>query len=685
MQMFRQRKYLFAAAALVLVFAGCKGESPTAPTSTPIPTTTGGGTTPPTSANITITVSNTNPVVNSQSIITATVTDASGQPVPNGTAVEFDTNVGVFTEGNAQSVIRTTTNGVATATLTSATVGTATVSAIVANVKKTATVTFGAAPVTPPTPDTSPSITSITPNFGRPQGGETLTITGKNFRIPLRVLFDFGNGTIPKEATIISSTPTTIQVLTPSVDLGAGQQKVATIKLINEAGTATEVSVTGPTFTFQATVLTPKITTLAPASGPIDGGTRVVVFGEGFQSPIQVFFGAAEAQVLGPVLFNQFTVVAPAARDTTPQASGNFEGAVDIKVININSATNTTFTNGFRYVAKMQITTVSPVVGSAVGGTPVTINGTGFNDPLTVSIAGVRAQVIGVTGSQLVVRTGGLASPCAGATGPVVVTNTDNGDEAASTASQTFTYIAVKPVITSVVGAATPETIGSGVNVTVQDPGIGPLGSAIVGFTIGGIPVTSTPQTITTGTGSQVFVFPVPAAVQPLFPTVACTVGGLDGTQLGPVTLDVGFTNTTTGCTASAATVITIQPPSPNTCVVPPQPSVTTPAGGTCATPATASVTTVGFPRQTQTSIVISNGANAQPLNITSVALSGANASEFSIAPTTASNIPAGGSQTFTLTFLPATAGAKTATATFNTNSTTTPTLTVCITSTGAP
>src|SRR5437763_14807857 len=99
MQMFRQRKYLFTAAALVLVFAGCKGESPTAPSSTP-PTTTVGGVTPPTSANIALTVSSTNPLVNSTSIVTATVTDASGQPVANGTAVEFDTTLGVFTEGN---------------------------------------------------------------------------------------------------------------------------------------------------------------------------------------------------------------------------------------------------------------------------------------------------------------------------------------------------------------------------------------------------------------------------------------------------------------------------------------------------------------------------------------------------------------------------------------------------------
>lgn len=682
MQMFRQRKYLFAAAALVLVFAGCKGESPTAPNSGPT-TTVGGGVTPPTGANVTITASNTTPQVNGISTITATVTE-NNQPVANGTAVEFTTNLGTFTEGNAQTLIRTTTNGVATVTLTSATVGPATVSATVSNVKKTTTVTFSALPTQPQPPDTTPAITSINPTTGRPQGGEVVTINGKNFRTPLRVLFDFGAGTLPKDATIISSTGTTIQVLTPSVDLGVGQQKIAAIKLVNEVGTPNEFAVTGPNFTFQADVLTPKITTVSPTSGPIDGGTKVTIFGEGFQAPVQVFFGSAEAQVLN-VTFSQMTVISPNARDTNPNASGTVTGFVSVKIININSNTNVTAENVFRYIPKMAITTISPVIGSAVGGTQVRIDGTGFNDPLTVNIAGVRAQVISVSGTEILARTTGLASPCAGISGPVVVTNTDNGDEAASSSSQTFTYIAVLPLITSVVpGGSPPFTIGSPFTVTVQNPGIGPLGSALIGFTIGDKPVTPSPQTITTGTGSQIFTMSVPAGIT--FPTIACTVGAIAGTQSGPATVNVTFNNLTTACSNTAVNALTISPSAAAaTCVIPPQPSVTTPSGGSCATPPTASVTGVGFPTQTQTSIVISNGANAQPLNITSVALSGANASEFSIAPPTASNIPAGGSQTFTLTFVPTTAGAKTATATFNTNSSTTPTLTVCITATAAP
>jgi hypothetical protein len=681
MQMFRQRKYLFAAAALVLVFAGCKGESPTAPNSGP--TTTGGGVTPPTGANVTITASNSTPQVNGISTITATVTE-NNQPVPNGTAVEFTTNLGTFTEGNAQTLIRTTTNGIATVTLTSATVGPATVSATVSNVKKTTTVTFSALPTQPQPPDTTPAITSINPTTGRPQGGEVVTINGKNFRTPLRVLFDFGAGTIPKDATIISSTSTTIQVLTPSVDLGVGQQKIAAVKLVNEVGTPNEFAVTGPNFTFQAEVLTPKITTVAPTSGPIDGGTKVTIFGEGFQAPVQVFFGSAEAQVLN-VTFSQMTVISPTARDTTPDASGTFTGFVDVKVININSNTNVTAAKVFRYIPKMAITTISPVFGSAVGGTQVRIDGTGFNDPLTVNIAGVRAQVISVSGTQILARTTGLASPCTGTSGSVVVTNTDNGDEATSPSSQSFTYIAVNPLITAVVpGGSPPFTIGSPLTVTVQDPGVGPLGSAIVGFSIQDKPTTPSPQTINVGTGTQNFTMSVPAGIT--FPTLACTVGTLAGTQSGPATVNVTFTNITTSCTATATNALTIQPtPAAATCVTVPHATLTGPPQNCPITSnlSPASQTATGNATQT-VNITISNAATSSTLNLGAPAVTPVNGVVV-ISPNTAQQVPGGSTASYTFTIDPTAAGPDGATITFTTNDPAAPTITVTVCGTATP
>jgi hypothetical protein len=687
MQTLRQHKYLFAVAALVLVFAGCKGESPTAPSTTTTPTSTiGGGSTPPATVNINLGVTNATPQVNSTSVITATVTDSSGQPVANGTAVEFDTNLGTFTEGNAQTLIRTTTNGVATVTLTSALAGPATVSAIVANVKKTTTVTFSAIPVTPQPPDTSPSITGINPNFGRPQGGEVVTITGKNLRTPLRVLFDFGAGTTPKEATIISSTSTSIQVLTPSVDLGSGQQLTATVKVINEAGSPNEVTATGPTFTYQATVLTPKITILTPSSGPIDGGTRVVIYGEGFQSPVRVQFGFLngntwqDVQVLN-VLFNQITIITPRATDVQPNGSGTLTGPVDIRVTNITSATQVTLGNVFRYTAKMVITAISPTFGTALGGTQLRIEGQGFNDPLTVDIGSVRARVISVSGSEVVVSTGAVPIPCAGDIGnlAITVTNVDNGDTAISAPPQLFSYVAVNPSIVSV-GPGSVQ-VGSAVQVQVNNPGVGPLGTGLIQLSINGTSIGTSPNTISTGTGTQTFTGTVPLNF-PL-PTVACVSGTLQGTQFGSLIVPITFTNATTGCTASLSNAFTITPPTSNPCVVaPPVAAVTQPPNGTClaqtsptATPAAGTIT------------IANQGAvgASQPLNISNGQVTGPNAGDYTLAPMSASNVAAGTSQNFTVTFTPSAVGPRTATVTFTTNDPAHPVLTINLCGTGTP
>ena len=373
-----------------------------------------------------------------------------------------------------------------------------------------------------------------------------MAISGKNFKTPLRVIFDFGAGKTPKDATIISSTDTSIQVLTPSVDLGTGQQLIATVKVINQAGTTTEFTATGPTFTFQATVLTPKITTVSPTSGPIDGGTRVTVYGEGFQAPIQVFFGAAEAQVLGPVLFNQFTVVAPKASDTANGGSGSVTGFVDVKVININSATNATLTSAFRYVPKMVITSFGPTEGPVTGGTRVRIDGTGFNDPVAVVIGGIAAQPISVSGTEIIaVSAAPLVSGCSDVSGAVSVTNVDNGDSATG---GTFTFRVPKPIIIS----ASNTTVGQSTTVVVLNTGAG-----IPRLSIGDQPLTITSSTTDSTTGLTTFVATIPTTVSSQLKTQSCPAGG----SVPVVTpLTVTFTNASTGCTATLPNGITLTP-----------------------------------------------------------------------------------------------------------------------------
>lgn len=683
MKSMRQRKTWFVLVVLVLLLAACKGESPTAPQpGTGVPPG-GGGTPPVTTVDLQLTASTATPLVDSSVTITATATQ-NGQPVPNGTAVEFSATGGGFNGTTATSIVRTTTNGSATVTLSSSVAGAITVRAIVGNASRTVTVTFSTRPPTDTPPTTAPTIVSVTPAIGNPAGGQTIRITGTNFAEPVRVLFDTG-GAVPVEGFVVSVTPTLIEVITPGVNLGAGQEIVSDVIVITRSGTANEQRAEAEDlFTFRAERLTPNIGTVTPNSGTTVGGTRVTIFGDGFQAPVQVLFGFAEARVIN-VDFGQIVVETPAGRDTSPGGSGVVTGPVPVTVRNINSQTEDIADDAFRYVAAMDITTFRPISGPSTGGTLLTIDGVGFVAPVDVTIAGVRATVLEVTGSRIVARTAPLPIACASLVGPIQVTNVNNGDleiYGDDTDEQGYIYIGVSPFITSVTGPPGGITPGSSIGVTVRDPGVGPFGSADIRFTIAGRTIIPSPSTITQGAGTTSFSVAVPTTGF-TFPTVACTTtGGLPGTQFGPVETSLLFTNVTTECNNTAT--ITVQPPSPNACLTGPRPTVTDPAGG-CATPGTASVTGVGFPSTTQDTITIANATEAQPLTISGVTITGANASEFSISPTAVPTIGAGGSQAFVLSFTPTTAGVKNATVTFSTNSTTTPTLAVCVQANAAP
>src|SRR4051794_32581275 len=232
MKQTKQQFTFLALVALLALFAGCKGESPTGPP--PFTGTSGtgsgsGATQPPVGATITL-VASTNPATTgSISTITATVTQ-NNAPVPNGTAVEFSTtNLNAnFTDttDNPTTLIRTTTAGIAKATVTSSVAGPVVVNATVNNVTKSITITFQdpTIPITPPS--NAPTISSITPATGLPTGNQSVVITGTNFRPPVRVLFDPGSGQAVKEGFVTNVTPTSITVTTPAFDLGVSQQLI---------------------------------------------------------------------------------------------------------------------------------------------------------------------------------------------------------------------------------------------------------------------------------------------------------------------------------------------------------------------------------------------------------------------------------------------------------------------------
>jgi hypothetical protein len=614
MKQTRQQFIFLALAALLALFAGCKGESPTAPP--PITGTTGtggsGATQPPVGATITL-VASTNPATTgSISTITATVTQ-NNAPVPNGTAVEFSTTTlnANFTDtsDNPTTLIRTTTAGIAKATVTASTAGPVIVNATVNNVTKSITINFQDAVIPPnPTP-TTPTISLISPATGLPTGNQTVTITGTNFRPTVRVLFDPGSGLAAKEGFVTSVTPTAITVVTPAFDLGVSQQLIVAITVIVEAGTPTEQRVTkAAAFTYTAPVLTPVFRALSPTSGPIDGGTRIAIIGDAFESPVQVFFNSAAAQVLS-VSFHEIDVLSPTARDTNPNGSGAVTGPVDIRILNVNSGKSVSAPAAFRYVNKLQLTAITPNQGPFTGGTKFIIDGTGFDDPVTVFLNGIAASVIKVSGSEITGISSGIGlTGCADASGPVVVTNVNNGDSATGL---TWIYRVLKPVIVAV--TTTQVILGGNATVTVANA------VGLPRITVGGLGANITSQT-DNGNGTTTFTIQVPSTL-PLT-SVACS-GAAGANALQPTAFDVTYTSLTTGCSDTLTKGLIVAPLQTPTLFLSPSGfapfiATITPADPTTTPPTPA---TVSSP-PAQTVLIVDTGA--APLNITSVTTSGA-------------------------------------------------------------
>src|SRR5262249_61953783 len=120
-------------------------------------------------------------------------------------------------------------------------------------------ITFSEATIITPPPPTAPTITGVNPNTGQPSIGTTVTITGTNFRSPVRVIVDAGPAGV-KEAFVDQGTVTltsfraTIQPIT----LATSQSQTANITVVVDAGNPSEARGTqSAAVTFVSTPRTP--------------------------------------------------------------------------------------------------------------------------------------------------------------------------------------------------------------------------------------------------------------------------------------------------------------------------------------------------------------------------------------------------------------------------------------------
>jgi len=402
-----------------------------------------------------------------------------------------------------------------------------------------------------------PALYYISPTLGSAAGGEVITLVGSYLVQPLTVKI----GVLDEQVLSVSTDGTQTTVLTHSLS-GSVPTQAQDVTVTTTYGSATLSSA----FTYKESQA-PQIFSLTPESGPIEGGTRVTIVGQGFQTPVQVYFGDRQAQVQSSN-YSEIVCLSPSITVTQPSTPTT----VAVTVLNVNSGQRSGSVN-FRYGEAMFISSIAPGTGPDTGGTTVTIYGQGFSSPVAVTLAGTPALVLDVAGTEIIVRSSAVLNrSCNNITGPVGVTNINSS---LTVSGPTFTYTPAKPVIvgvsvsgTGASGNTIPQvgtTCASGtytVTLTGQlfeltTPSL--VGSAMR-VTLGTVPPLAA---TTTFVDSTHVTFVVPSLAAMTFNTTACTIGGNAGTIPVDTPVDVTITNVNNGCSDTLKAALFVRPCNP--------------------------------------------------------------------------------------------------------------------------
>jgi PKD domain/IPT/TIG domain len=564
------RRFLIAvtlvAAAVALVVA-CSTKSPTEPSSTtPI---TPKVPPPVTTFAITVTANPNHLTIGQQtgSTITVSVVNVqTGTPPPDTTPITLTTTLGTFGSASGSSTVTLQlVHGQAQAVLFPGTAaGTATVTATGPAATSTTQYISGAAAVSIGSAGTF-FLSSLSPTTGDPSGGIPVTIFGGGFLAPVSV--SFGGSSAPVRSVSPGSIVVTLPPAATPVPVGSTQQVNVTVNN-NVGGTQTASATLTNAFTYVpggGGIQQPQVFSVTPASGTNDGGTQVTLTGQGFVAPVQVFFGSGssassfngiEASVQS-VTATQIIAISPPARGF---GQDNTNVLVSILVKNVGTGFSTVVPSAFKYGSKVLITSLAPTQTVFNQPLKVTVFGQGFADPVAVGLAGVAAQVLAVSGTEIQVLSGiPRVTTCTDIKGPVHVTNINNGDSADG---PDFVYIVPKTSVISV----TPSSGGQSGGTLLTIHGVFPdPGSTVVLLgTQAASPVSgSTTDTLLVTTPPFTGTFPTQPCIGP---------GGVTGTMSVGQTVNVTVTDSVTTCTNTLTGAFTYLPNDTSCHAAPPTP-----------------------------------------------------------------------------------------------------------------
>ena len=249
--------------------------------------------------------------------------------------------------------------------------------------------TFVVYPPSGTVPAIATSVTSVSPSTGPAAGGTSVVISGSGFTGVTSVKF----GTV----AATSYTRNNASSITATSPAGTG---VVDVIVTTTAGSS-------PTNPLDQFTYAPTVTAISPSTGSTSGGTPVTITGTGLIGASSVMFGTNAATSYNVNGASQITATSPAGS----------VGTVDITVTTIAGTSTTSAADKFTYATI--VSSVSPNSGPALGGTVVSVNGSGFTGATSVKFGSAAATAVTVNSDTSITAT---SPPGTGAVDVIVTT-----------------------------------------------------------------------------------------------------------------------------------------------------------------------------------------------------------------------------------------------------------------------
>jgi len=297
----------------------------------------------------------------------------------------------------------------------------------------------------------APKIDYLNPNMGDRNGGDVITIFGKEFvveyigeSLSIAPAVYFEQGELEAEVEVLpGSSSTVLKVITPPAP--GGVIGFYDVRVVNPDGPEALLK---KGFKYTVSDSKPTIALIEPSRGSVEGGTPIKIYGSDFREGIWVFIGGKEAA--GVELVDSSTI-----RAVTPPHT---PGAKDVTVVNYDGG-SATLEGGFTYEVPLSepvIDKVEPNKGPHIGGTEITVTGRDFREGVSVYIGGEPCSDITRVDYKTITA---VTPPGEVGKADVTVINSDLGS---ATLEDGFTYIFVEiPEITSVSPSQGPTTGGT--------------------------------------------------------------------------------------------------------------------------------------------------------------------------------------------------------------------------------